>query len=51
MDRHLSNTLKKNKHLSGIPSEKEVKENGINVAEMNALLLQNIEDFTLYVIE
>jgi hypothetical protein len=34
-----------------IPSEKEVMENGINVGEMNALLLQKIEELTLYVIE
>jgi len=34
-----------------IPSEKEVMENGINVGEMNALLLQKIEELTLHVIE
>jgi hypothetical protein len=43
--------IKQNKHLPGIPSEKEVLENGINVGEMNALLLQKIEELTLYVIE
>jgi hypothetical protein len=40
-----------NKHLPGIPSEKEVVDNGINVGEMNALLLQKIEELTLYIIE
>jgi len=39
-----------NKHLPGIPSAEEVMENGINVAEMNGLLLQKIEELTLYVI-
>ncbi|MEZ5199456.1 MAG: hypothetical protein R2764_24660 [Bacteroidales bacterium] len=38
------------KHLPGIPSGKEVMGNGINLAEMNALLLQKIEELTLYVI-
>jgi len=40
-----------NKHLPEIPSEKEVIENGINVGEMNALLLKKIEELTLYVID
>ena len=40
-----------NRHLPNIPSEKEVKENGILVGEMNARLLQKIEELTLYVIE
>jgi len=34
-----------------IPSEADVLENGINLAEMNALLLQKVEELTLYVIE
>ena len=38
-------------HLPGIPSEKEVLENGISVGEMQAKLLQKIEELTLYVIE
>lgn len=41
----------KNKHLPDMPSEAEVLENGINVAQMNALLLQKIEELTLYMIE
>jgi hypothetical protein len=43
--------IKQNGHLPGIPSEAEVMQNGINLAEMNALLLQKIEKLTLYVIE
>lgn len=42
---------KKHKHLSEIPSEKEIIENGINVGEMNKLLLKKIEELTLYLIE
>jgi len=38
-------------HLENIPSEKEVLQNGINLGEMNAKLLQKIEELTLYAIE
>ena len=37
--------------LPGVPSEEEVKVNGVNLAETNALLLQKIEELTLYIIE
>jgi len=40
-----------NKHLPEIPNEKEVKEKGISLGEMNTKLLQKIEELTLYVIE
>lgn len=43
--------INKNKHLPNIPSAKEVKKNGIEVGEMNAKLLQKIEELTLYVID
>lgn len=39
-----------NSHLPGIPSEKTVLEEGIALGAMNALLLQKIEELTLYVI-
>ena len=39
------------KHLPDIPSEAEVKENGVSLGEMQAKLLQKIEELTLYVIE
>ena len=38
-------------HLPEIPNEAEVTENGINLGEMNAKLLQKIEELTLYMIE
>lgn len=38
-------------HLPEIPSEAEVTENGINLGEMDAKLLQKIEELTLYLIE
>ena len=37
--------------LPGIPSESDVKANGVNLGEVNALLLQKIEELTLYVIK
>lgn len=43
--------INKNGHLKGIPSAKEVEENGIDVGEINKLLLQKIEELTLYTIE
>ncbi|MCX2680623.1 hypothetical protein OOZ15_11780 [Galbibacter sp. EGI 63066] len=38
-------------HLKNIPSAKEVEENGIYLGEMDAKLLQKIEELTLYTIE
>ena len=38
-------------HLPEIPSESEVKENGVNLAEMQSKLLRKIEELTLYVID
>ncbi|QLC64962.1 hypothetical protein LPB248_01325 [Flavobacterium sp. LPB0248] len=38
-------------HLKNIPNEEEVLKNGINLGEMNAKLLQKIEELTLYIIE
>ncbi|NUM32876.1 MAG: hypothetical protein HUU47_11215, partial [Bacteroidetes bacterium] len=42
--------IKANKHLPNIPSEKEMIDSGINVADMQALQLQKIEELTLYII-
>ena len=39
------------KHLPDIPSEEEVKQDGINLGDMDAKLLQKIEELTLYTIE
>lgn len=47
----LENFIQQNKHLPDIPSEKEVKELGINLAEMDAKLLQKVEELTLYIIQ
>ena len=47
----LEKFITENKHLPDVPSAKEVKENGINLGEMNGILLKKIEELTLYVIE
>ncbi|MEQ9006472.1 MAG: hypothetical protein RLP12_01210 [Ekhidna sp.] len=43
--------INENGHLPEIPSEEEVTENGVNLGEMNAKLLQKIEELTLYMID
>jgi hypothetical protein len=43
--------VKKNKHLPEMPSAQEMKESGLDVAEMNLRLLKKVEELTLYVIE
>lgn len=43
--------IKENGHLKDIPSEAEVLKNGIELGEMNKLLLQKVEELTLYIID
>jgi len=43
--------IKINKHLPEIPSAKEVEANGVALGEMQAKLLQKVEELTLYMIE
>jgi hypothetical protein len=40
-----------NGHLPEIPTEKEVAQNGVSLGEMNAKLLQKVEELTLYLIK
>jgi hypothetical protein len=47
----LEQFIKTNTHLPEIPSEKEVKENGFSLGEMQGKLLLKIEELTLYIIE
>ncbi|MBS1774770.1 MAG: hypothetical protein JSS64_00630 [Bacteroidetes bacterium] len=46
----LADYIQKNQHLPGIPAAAEVVNQGIDLAEMNARLLQKVEELTLYVI-
>ena len=43
--------IKANNHLPGIPSVEEVKKNGLDLAANQALLLEKIEQLTLYTIQ
>ena len=43
--------IKTHKHLPEIPSEREVLENGVSVGEMQARLLQKVEELTLHLID
>ena len=43
--------IKTNSHLPGVPSASEVVNEGINVAKMDAKLLEKIEELTLYIID
>ncbi|MEP5341899.1 MAG: hypothetical protein ABJQ50_19455, partial [Algibacter sp.] len=43
--------IKENGHLQNIPSATEVEEHGILLGDMNAKLLQKIEELTLYTIQ
>ncbi|MBL4708549.1 MAG: hypothetical protein JKY48_08945, partial [Flavobacteriales bacterium] len=43
--------IEENGHLPNVPSAKEVEDNGLNLGEMDAILLQKIEELTLYMIE
>jgi hypothetical protein len=43
--------INKHGHLPDMPSEAEVKKNGIRLSEMNTKLLQKVEELTLYVIQ
>lgn len=47
----LENYIRINRHLPGIPTEAEVKKDGVDVGEMNKKLLEKIEELTLYLIE
>ena len=43
--------IQQNHHLPGIPSESEVRDNGISLGEMQSKLLAKIEELTLHAIQ
>ncbi|QHV96359.1 metallophosphoesterase [Spirosoma endbachense] len=43
--------IQQHQHLPGIPSAEEVVKDGMDVGQMNAKLLEKIEELTLYIIE
>lgn len=44
-------SIKERKHLPGIPSAKEVGQQGISIGQMQRSMMEKIEELTLYVIE
>lgn len=42
--------INEHKYLPNIPSAKEIEENGISIGEMNCILLEKIEELTLYTV-
>ena len=49
--REVEEFIKEKGTLPNVPSEEEIKANGISLGKTNALLLQKIEELTLYVIQ
>jgi hypothetical protein len=47
----LGNYVKIYHHLPGVPTAATVQQNGMSVGEMNVLLLQKVEELTLYMVE
>lgn len=43
--------INKNNHLPNVPSAKEVGKNGVDLGSMNAILLEKIEELSLYIIQ
>lgn len=43
--------LLQHKHLPSIPSQKQITEEGIDLAEMNVKMMEKIEELTLYLIQ
>ncbi len=46
----LENYIKQYKHLPDVPTTADVEVDGLNIGKMNVLLLQKVEELTLYVI-
>ena len=40
--------IKENKHLPGVPSAQELVDNGLDVAQTDAKLLEKIEEMSLF---
>jgi len=49
--KELEQYIIQNKHLPDVPTQDEISKDGMDVYEMNAVLLKKVEELTLYVIE
>lgn len=49
--KEVEHSIRNQKHLPGIPSASEIHEEGLNVGDMQKVMMQKIEELTLYVID
>ena len=42
--------IQENGHLPGVPTEQQVQDEGIDLGEMNRILLEKVEELTLHLI-
>ncbi len=49
--KELEQYILKNKHLPDVPTQNEISKDGMDVYEVNAILLKKVEELTLYIIE
>lgn len=49
--KEIENFIIENHHLPGLPSAKEIEKEGLSLKKMNLLLLEKIEELTLFTIE
>lgn len=47
----LETFIKENKHLPNVPTAKTVAENGMELGELNRVLVEKVEELSLYIIE
>ncbi len=47
----LQNYVQQNKHLPDVPSATEIEANGLNLGELNKVLIKKIEELTLYLLQ
>ena len=47
----MKNAIAEKGHLPGVPSAQDIEANGIELGEMQKILMQKIEELSLYVIE
>ena len=49
--KELEQYILQNKRLPDVPNQDEISKDGMDVYEINAILLKKVEELTLYVIE
>lgn len=47
----LQKYIQNNKHLPGVPSADKLNQDGLDLAQMNTVLLEKIEELTLHILK